>query len=67
MIEPKMNYKRYRASLNNTPFTSDKYPPLKINYREMVQYARKKGLAPCELSDKEKNMFLIHDEKSSLG
>lgn len=67
MIEPKMNYKRYKTSLDNTPFTSDNYPPLKINYREMVQYAHQKGLLPCELSDKEKNMFLIQDEKSALG
>ena len=66
MIEPKMNYNRYMASLEKTPLPSDCSTPLQVDYRGLVQYSHQKGIQPCDLSEEEKNKFIINNEKTAI-
>lgn len=54
-----MNYDKYIKSLNATPEPRASTKIVAINYRELVTYAKEKGKNPSELSEKEKNMFVL--------
>ena len=54
-----MNYKRYYESLKKTPEPSDVSNVVAIDYKGLVKYAASKGVEPCDLSEKEKNKFII--------
>lgn len=53
-----MDFKRYRESLKNTPEPkADKLYP--IDYKGIIQYAKKQGKYPSELTDEEKRKFTL--------
>lgn len=53
-----MDFKRYRESLKNTPEPkADKLYP--IDYKGIIQYAKKQGKYPSELTDEEKRKFIL--------
>lgn len=54
-----MNYKRYLDSLDNTPEPKEVDKKYEIDYKAMVAYAHEKGVRPCDLSEAEKQMFII--------
>ena len=56
-----MNYNRYIESLKNTPEHEATVRPYAIDYRGLVAYAQEVGVEPCNLSDKEKEMFIIKE------
>ena len=35
------------------------FRPLAVDYKELVNYACKKGVAPCDLTESEKQFFVI--------
>lgn len=52
---------KYKDSLKNT---SDHFPlsqckPMKMNLSGLLRYAKEKGIQPYDLSEKEKEMFII--------
>lgn len=51
----------YRESLANTPGPSllKDIPPMVIDYRGLIKYAREKGVQPVNLSEQEKEKFII--------
>ncbi len=51
---------RYKESLRNTPgpVLLKDLPPLSIDYRGLVSYARSKGVQPGLLSEEEKASFI---------
>lgn len=53
--------KRYRESLSRTPgpIMPSQLPNVKLDMRGMVRYAKEKGVPPIQLSDKEKEKFMI--------
>ena len=56
-----MNYNKYIESLKNTPEPEAMVRPYAIDYRGLVAYAHELGVEPCNLSDKEKEMFIIKE------
>ena len=57
-----MNYKRYYESLKNTPEPEEIINPVAIDYKGLIAYADSKGVEPCDLSDDDKNRFIIARE-----
>ena len=58
-----MNYKRYMESLENTPEPSDDSGNIVIDYTAMIEYASKKNVEPCDLSEEEKKLFIIREKE----
>lgn len=54
-----MNYKRYYDSLDKTPELEMVINPVAIDYKGLIAYASSKGVEPCDLSENEKNRFII--------
>ena len=54
-----MNYKRYAESLSRTPepILLKDIPGIKCNVREMIAYAKKKGVSTMELTEEERLSF----------
>ena len=52
---------KYKESLKNTPgpVRLQDLPPMVIDYRGLLAYAKKKGVQPGMLSEKEKMSFVI--------
>ena len=67
MIGQMMNYKKYYESLDNTPQPEPIDHPMEIDYNGLVEYAKQKGVQPCDLSDAEKESFIIQPAESALG
>ena len=61
-----MNYKKYQESLERTPEPKDLINPVAIDYKGLVSYAKSKGVEPFELSESEKNSFVI-SRKAAVG
>ncbi len=61
-----MNYKKYYDSLKNTPEPEDAVNLIAIDYKGLVAYAKSKGVEPCDLSDDEKNRFIIGQEAAAV-
>ena len=61
-----MNYKKYQESLEHTPEPEDIINPVAIDYKGLVNYAKSKGVEPFELSESEKNSFII-TRKAAVG
>ena len=57
-----MNYSKYAESVKNTPYYTGNIPSVKIDYRGLIAYARKKGVSVHDLSDEEKES--THREKA---
>lgn len=53
-----MNYKKYRESLKNMVSieVTERY---QIDFKGLVEYARSKDMLPCDLSDEEKQRFIV--------
>lgn len=52
---------RYRESLENTPgpILLKDLPPMIIDYRGLIKYAKEKGVQPVNLSEQEKKKFIL--------
>ena len=59
---------KYEESLKNTPgpVRLADLPPMVIDYRGLLAYAKEKGVQPGMLSKKEKMTFVINKEGSAL-
>jgi hypothetical protein len=59
---------KYRESLKNTPgpVRLQDLPPMVIDYRGLLAYAKEKGVQPGMLSEKEKMSFVIKEEHSQI-
>ena len=53
------DYDKYIKSLEVTPEPRASTKIVAINYRGLVAYAKEKGKDPSDLSEKEKNMFVL--------
>ena len=55
---------RYKESLIQTPgpVRLEDLPPMIIDYRGLIEYARKKGVHPGLLSEAEKQAFVTSSE-----
>lgn len=67
MIGQMMNYKKYYESLEHTPEPDVIAHPMVIDYKGLIHYARQKGVQPCDLSESEKERFVIQSVESALG
>lgn len=57
--------KRYEKSLKSTPyFDSSKLCKVQIDYHGLIAYAKQKGVAVPDLTDEEKDAFIVN---SSMG
>ncbi|MCR4745920.1 MAG: hypothetical protein K5894_11930 [Lachnospiraceae bacterium] len=56
-----MNYKNYYNIVNNTPGPTpfSELPKIRIDFRAIVDYARKHNLHPNDLSMEEREKFII--------
>lgn len=55
-----MDDKKYMDSLENTPDPDMiSFQHLQIDYKRLIDYAKSKGVLPCDLSEEEKNAFVI--------
>ena len=54
---------KYKESLEKTPgpIRLQDLPPMVIDYRGLLAYAKKKGVQPGMLSDEEKNSFILKE------
>ncbi|MCR5103558.1 MAG: hypothetical protein K6B68_03775 [Eubacterium sp.] len=58
---------RYEKSLQTTPyFDSAKLRGVQIDYQGLIAYARNKGITVPELTDEEKNKFIINSTMSEI-
>lgn len=57
---------KYKESLKNTPgpIRLQDLPPMVIDYRGLLAYAKEKGVQPGMLSDEEKNSFVLKESTS---
>ena len=57
---------KYKESLENTPgpVRLQDLPPMLIDYRGLLAYAREKGVQPGCLSEEEKLTFVLKEENS---
>ena len=58
MIGQMMNYNKYFDSLQK--MEEPIVPKAKIDMRGFLEYAKKKGVAPAQISKKEKDMFITY-------
>ena len=61
------NFTSYKESLATTPYHD--YSPLlsiKIDYRKLLAYAKEKGMSPSELSDDERNRFIVNSNMGKI-
>ena len=60
--------RKYKKSLANTPgpVKLQDLPPLIIDYRGLLAYARKKGVQPGMLSEKEKMSFVMRKSNDKM-
>ena len=59
--------KNYKAALAATPYKD--YSDLlgiNIDYKELIKYAKNKGISPAELSDEEKDLFIKNSDMKSI-
>ena len=63
-----INYNKYYAILKNTPapIMGDQLPNVRIDLAALMQYARERGVKAGELTDEEKNRFIVGDTVESL-
>lgn len=57
----------YKESLATTPYRD--YSPLlsiKIDYKKLLAYAKEKGMSPSELSDDERNRFIVNSNMKKI-
>lgn len=60
--------KKYRESLKDTPF----YEPctelqrIRIDYSGLIEYANNKGVSVPDLSDEEKNRFVLNSNMADI-
>ena len=54
---------KYKESLEKTPgpIRLQDLPPMVIDYRGLLAYAKKKGVQPGMLSDEEKNSYILKE------
>ena len=59
---------KYKESLKNTPgpVRLQDLPPMVIDYRGLLAYAKEKGVQPGFLSEKEKMAFVLKEEHAQL-
>ena len=57
---------RYKESLKNTPgpIRMEDMPPMVIDYRGLLAYAKEKGVQPGYLSEEEKMSFVLKEGNS---
>ena len=57
---------KYNESLKNTPgpVRLQDLPPMVIDYRGLLAYAKKKGVQPGMLSEEEKKTFILNESTS---
>ena len=57
---------RYKESLKNTPgpVRLQDLPPMVIDYRGLLAYAKEKGVQPGLLSEQEKMAFVLKEKHS---
>lgn len=57
---------KYKESLKNTPgpVRLQDLPPMVIDYRGLLAYAKEKGVQPVMLSDEEKMSFVLKEKTS---
>ena len=57
---------KYKESLKNTPgpVRLQDLPPMVIDYRGLLAYAKKKGVQPGMLSEEEKKTFILNESTS---
>lgn len=48
------------------PYSKADIPNIRIDYKGLTAYARKKGIKACDLSDAEKNLFIIGSDMDSV-
>lgn len=55
-----MNFKAYNEQLKNMqePILPSQLPKVSINLRELVRYAKKKGVKVMELTEEERQQFI---------
>lgn len=51
-----------RLEITPGPIMFKDWEPIKIDMRNMIKYAKEKGVKPIELSDEEKKMFISEIE-----
>ena len=63
-----INYNKYFAVLQHTPapIMGDQLPNVRIDLAALMKYAHEKGVKAGELSDEEKNRFIVGDTVESL-
>ena len=53
------NFSRYMESLENTRMQTP-LRKVKIDYKALLEYAKEKGVQPCDLEKVEQERFVIH-------
>ena len=53
------NFTRYMESLENTRMQAP-IRKVKIDYKALLNYAKEKGVQPCDLEKEEQEKFVIH-------
>ena len=63
-----INYNKYFVVLQNTPapIMGNQLPDVCIDLAALMKYAYEKGVKAGELSDEEKNRFIVGDTVASL-
>ena len=63
-----INYDRYLSALQNmpAPIMVDQLPDVQIDLIGLIEYAHRKGVKAGELTEEEKNRFIVGDTVSSL-
>ena len=53
--------KKYKESLSRTPgpIMQSQIPKVKLDMRGMVKYAKERGIAPIDLTQEEKERFMV--------
>ena len=59
---------KYKESLDNTPepVRLQDLPPMVIDYRGLLAYAREKGVQPGYLSEEEKLSFVLKEDNQQV-
>ena len=60
--------KNYKSSLASTQYKDySQLLGINIDYKGLIKYAGKKGVAPVDLSDEEKNMFIKNSDMKTIN